>query len=65
MSALVYQIMDFVSKKLGNIFLKTSLRRGKRKHEQFEGEQEVQERIDHAHHTANGPMTLTYTEILV
>jgi len=45
--------------------LKTSLRRGKRKHERFEGEQEVQGRIDHAHHTANGPMTLTYTEILV
>ena len=23
--------------------------------------QEVQERTDHVHHTANGPMTLTYT----
>ena len=65
MSALVYQIMGFARNKFGIIFLKTSLRRGKRKHERFEGEQEVQGRIDHAHHTANGPMTLTYTEILV
>ena len=32
-------------------------------HEQFVREQEVQERIDRVHHTANGPMTLTYTRI--
>ena len=65
MCTLVIPFISFITDKLGFIVLKTSLRRGKRKHEQFEVEQEVQERIDRAHHTANGPMTLTYTEILV
>ena len=57
--------MESFGDEKGFMNFKTSLRRGKRKHEQFEVVQEVQERIDRVHHTANDPMTLTYTEIWV
>ena len=56
-------LTSFIADEIVFIILKASLKRGRHMHEQFVREQEVQERIDRVHHTANGPMTLTYTRI--